>query len=350
MSQRLTVPPIYSPFEPAIHPSHAVIDQQTSAWAEKFGIGSEDLRTRLVTHEIGAFAARILPDGREEVVGILSDFVMWLFGVDDGCCEEGIAGADPHDLVPVLSRLIRVAQNPEAPMLPDDPLARGMRDLRGRIAAHATAAQATRWVDGLREYFLSLVWEAAHRSRGTMPALADYTMMRLYDGAASIISPVLEFAYGYELAQNDRDAHTVRALAEMAYFVISWDNDIFSFHKESRADRFVLNVIKVLEHEYGITPQQAMSVAISQRDRVLWLFLRLRERLLTSAGPELRTYLLSLGTFIRATQDWSISSRRYTTPDDPANLPTNFADTPTDTSNEPLPISPIAWWWGLLPD
>lgn len=348
MSQRLTVPPIYSPFEPAIHPSHADIDKRTSDWAERFDIGSEDLRTRLVTHEIGTFAARILPDGREEVVGILSDFVMWLFGVDDGCCEEGIAGADPHDLVPVLSRLIRVAQNPETPMLPDDPLAEGMRDLRARIAVHATAAQATRWVDGLREYFLSLVWEAAHRSRGTIPSLADYTMMRLYDGAASIISPVLEFAYGYELAQNDRDARAVRALAEMAYFVISWDNDIFSFHKESRADRYVLNVIKVLEHEYGLTTQQAMSTAISQRDRVLWLFLRLRELLLPSATPELRTYLLSLGTFIRATQDWSISSRRYTTPDDPADLPTDFADTPTDSSDEPLPISPIAWWWGLV--
>lgn len=349
MTQRLAVPPIYSPFEPAIHPRHAAIDKQTSEWADKFGIGSEELRTRLVTHEIGAFAARILPDAPQEIVGILSDFVMWLFGVDDGCCEEGIAGADPHDLVPVLSRLIRVAQNPETPFLADDPLAQGVRDLRNRIAVHATPAQATRWVDGLREYFLSLVWEAAHRSRGTVPALSDYTMMRLYDGAASVVAPILEFAYGYELAQNDRDATVVRALAEMSYLVISWDNDIFSFHKESRSDKYVLNVIRVLEQEYRLTRGQALSVAISQRDRVLWLFLRVREHMLATAGPELRAYLLSLGTFIRATQDWCITSRRYTTPEDPADLPSVFCDTPTDTSSEPLPIPPISWWWDLVP-
>ncbi|NUU21199.1 MAG: terpene synthase [Streptomycetaceae bacterium] len=349
MTQRLAVPPIYSPFEPAIHPRYAAIDKQTSEWADKFAIGSEELRTRLVTHEIGVLAARVLPDAQPEIVGILSDFLLWLFGVDDGCCEEGVTGTDPHDLVPVLSRLIRVAQNPETPMLPDDSLAQGVRDLRGRLALYATPAQTGRWIDGLREYFLALVWEAAHRSRGTIPTLGDYTMMRMGSGADSTAAPMLECAYGYELQQNDRDATAVRALGEMAYFVIAWDNDIFSFHKENRSDKYVINIVQVLEHEYCLTSAEALALAIAQRDRVLCLFVRVREQLLRTAAPELSRYLASLGTYIRAAQDWSLSSRRYTTPDDPADLPIDFTDTPTDDSSDPLPIPPISWWWGLLP-
>jgi hypothetical protein len=346
----LLVPPVYSPIPPAIHPRHQAVDEKNAAWAHAFGIGSTELRDKLVASEIGTFAARILPEGDEEVVRLLADFILWLFGVDDGHCEEGELGAAPGLLAGELSRLLRIAQNPEAPMLRRDPLAHGLRDLSRRMAHHGTPAQVTRWVDALREYFLSVVWEAGYRSRATVPDLNDYTLMRLYDGATSVVLPLLEMAHGYELHPGERDHRSVRAAAEMAYFVITWDNDLFSYHKESRAGQYYLNVLRVLEHERGLTPQEALRTAVAQRDRVMVLFERLCDHLtFTTASPQLRQYLRSLGNFIRGAQDWGISSHRYTTPDDPAQLPSTFLDTPTDDSSEPLDIPCIAWWWDLLP-
>ncbi len=347
--QLTTVPPIFTPFPAAIHPRHEDINHRTAVWAAMFDIGSPELRRQLVTHEIGTFAARILPEGRPEVIEILSDFVLWLFGVDDGHCEEGELSTRPGQLLGTLSRLLRVAQNPEAPMLLDDSLAAGLRDLRRRISEHGTAGQVARWVDALREYFLSVVWEAEHRSQETVPDLNDYTLMRIYDGATSVVLPLLEMGHGYELQPHERDHTRVRAAAEMAYFVICWDNDLFSYHKESRTGRYFLNVIRVLEHSYAMPPDQALSVAVGQRDRVLCLFVRLCGELRTHGSPQLRQYLSSLEAFIRGAQDWGISSLRYTTPDDPADLPTAFRDTPTDDSREPLDIPAIAWWWDLLP-
>lgn len=349
MTQRLTVPSLYSPFTPAIHPQHAVIDRSTAGWAEKFDIGSPELRSRLVTHEIGTFASRILPEGNEDVVGILSDLVLWLFGVDDGHCEEGELGGEPGDLVAELSRLTWVAQNPDAPMMHNDPLAEGVRDLRRRISVHASPSQVVCWVNALREYFMSVVWEAAHRRSGTVPSLNDYTLKRLYTGAANVVLPMMEFGYGYELRPEERNDVRVRALAEMTYFIIGWDNDIFSFHKESRGGHYYLNVLKVLQHEYGISAEEALHTAIAQRDRVTTLFLAVRDQVTPTAGPELRQYVDSFASCIRATQDWCVSSVRYTTPDDPAGLPFTFHDRPTDTSREPLPIPAVAWWWDLLP-
>jgi hypothetical protein len=345
----LRIPPIYSPIPPAIHPRHAAIDARTRAWAQKWKIGSEELRNRLVEHDIGTFAARILPEGDEEIVSILADFVLWLFGVDDGHCEEGELGRRPDELAAMLLRLLRVAQNPEVPMLIDDPLANGLRDLQRRISRRATAGQAARWVDALREYFFSVVWEAGHRSARTVPDQNDYTLMRLYSGATSVVLPLLEMGHGYELQPHERDHTRVRAAAEMAFFIITWDNDIFSHHKESRGADYYLNVLRVLEQEYALTSDQALAEAINQRDRVMCLFTRLYEELRTQASPQLRQYLRSLASFIRGAQDWGISSLRYTTPDDPAQLPTTFHDMPTDSSHEPLPIPAISWWWDLFP-
>ncbi|MFJ8648638.1 selina-4(15),7(11)-diene synthase [Streptomyces sp. NPDC093546] len=349
MGPGLIVPPIYSPIPPAIHPRHAQIDVQTAAWAETFRIGSEELRGRLVRQDIGTFSARILPEGREEVVSLLADFVLWLFGVDDGHCEEGELGHRPGELAGLLHRLLRVAQNPEAPMLQDDPLAAGLRDLRLRVSRYGTSGQTARWVDALREYFFSVVWEASHRRAGTVPDLNDYTLMRLYDGATSVVLPLLEMGHGYELQPHERDRTAVRAAAEMASFIITWDNDIFSYHKEKAGSGYYLNVLRVLEEHDGLTPEQAMTTAIAQRDRVMCLYLRLTEYLSDQGSPQLRQYLASLAHFIRGSQDWGISSVRYTTPDDPANMPSMFTSVPTDRSTEPLDIPSVAWWWSLLP-
>ncbi|WP_432250952.1 selina-4(15),7(11)-diene synthase [Streptomyces sanyensis] len=348
MDPELTIPPIYTPVAPAIHPRHADIDVQTAAWAETFRIGSEELRAKLVVQDIGTFSARILPEGREEVVSLLADFVLWLFGVDDGHCEEGELGHRPGDLAGLLHRLIRVAQNPEAPMMLDDPLAAGLRDLRLRVDRYGTPGQTARWVDALREYFFSVVWEAAHRRAGTVPDLNDYTLMRLYDGATSVVLPMLEMAHGYELQPHERDRTAVRAAAEMASFVITWDNDIFSHHKERRGPGYYLNALRVLEQQ-GMSTRQALDTAIAQRDRVMCLYVRLAEQLAREGSPQLRRYLASLSHFIRGAQDWGITSVRYTTPDDPADLPPVFSDTPTDGRHEPLGIPAVDWWWTLVP-
>ncbi len=345
----MRVPPLFSPIPAAIHPRHAEIDVQTAAWANAYGIGSAELRARLVQQSIGTFAARILPGGHEDVVRLLADFVMWLFAVDDGHCEEGDLGRHPGELAGHLHRLLRVAQNPEAPLLLEDPLAAGLRDLRTRVNRFGTPGQAARWIAALREYFFSVVWEASHRSSETVPSLTDYTLMRLYDGATSVVFPILEMAHGYELQPHERDCAAVRAAEEMASFVITWDNDILSHHKERSGTGYYLNVLRVLKKETGTDSAGAMAAAIAQRDRVLLLFLRLAGEVAVWGSPQLRNYMQHLRSFIRGSQDWGISSIRYTTPDNPADLPTAFRSTPTDDNPEPLEIAAVSWWWDLVP-
>jgi hypothetical protein len=345
--QTLAIPPLYSPFSATIHPRHDRIQARSAEWSEQWCIGSADLRAKLVQHDIGTFAARVLPEGDEEVAQILAEFIVWLFGVDDGMCEEGAIGHHPGGLSASLSRLLRIAQEPRAAILPGDPLAEGLRDLSGRLAKHATSAQLARWVTGIREYFLSLVWEAHHRSQGTMPSLNDYALIRLYNGAASAAEPFLEIGNGYELTSAERHHPAIRILIEMAFFIIGWDNDIFSFHKESRGSSFYLNAVRVVQATARVPLAEALRQVIAQRDRTMCHFLRVRDRCTADLTLRQHKYLKDLESFIRGNQDWGISSARYLNPADPANLPARFTSDPIDDKAEPLGLPTLDSWWQL---
>ena len=345
---RVSIPPLYSPFAAAIYPGHDAIEGEAQEWARRY-IPSADLGERLVQQDIGRFASRILPDGNPEVIALLAKYIVWLFGVDDGYCEESALGESPGELGVALSQLVYVAQNPQANLLADDLLAAGLRDVQNELSRHATDTQKARWVDALREYILSVGSEAHYRSTEEIPDLDAYTVMRLYDGATTAVLPFLEI--GCELRPDERDRDDIRALTQMASLIITWDNDILSYHKESRGDRYYLNALRILEHQRGLTPADAMSAVIQQRDRVLNLFIAVSDESSRQASPQLRRYLRGLGNFIRAGQDWGISSLRYTTPHDPAHLPTHFSDTAVhDESLECVDIQAIAWWWKFLPD
>ncbi|MER5862833.1 selina-4(15),7(11)-diene synthase [Kitasatospora sp. NPDC002040] len=348
LQQNLAIPELYSPFPSGIHPRHRSVQERSTAWALRHRIGSDRLRSHLVRQDMGTFAARVLPDGNEEVVQVLGEFIIWLFGVDDGICEDGPLGHDPGALSASLSRLLRVAQDPDLPLLPGDPLAEGLRDLQRRLSAHVRPSQLARWIDGTREYFLSLIWEAHHRSHQSLPDLSDYALIRLYNGAATAVEPFLEMAGGYELSPAERHHPTVKALTEMCLFVIGWDNDILSFHKESRTPQYCMNAVRVVQATDGAPASQALSQVIAQRDRVIVNFLRLRDTHDGELTTTQRRYVQDLGTFIRAAQDWALTSQRYTTPSDPAPLPSAFTHHPTDDSSQPLPIATVQGWWREL--
>jgi Terpene synthase family 2, C-terminal metal binding len=197
--QKLSVPPIYSPFPAAIHPRHDRIQARSVEWSQRWCIGSAELRAKLVQHDIGTFAARVLPGGDEEVAQIL--------------------------------------------------------------------------------------------------------------------------------------------------VIIGWDNDIFSFHKESRSSSFYLNAVSIVQARTGAPLAEALEQVVAQRDRTMCHFLRVRDRCTVDLTLRQHKYLKNLESFIRGNQDWAISSARYLNPADPANLPSGFTSDPIDDKAEPLGLPTLDCWW-----
>ncbi|GAA0465555.1 hypothetical protein ABZ951_13850 [Streptomyces sp. NPDC046215] len=339
--------PFYCPVPPAVHPRLREIDNASVDWMLDQELDtSPHQRQRLTRCDFGGLTARTMPYGQAGPLTVVAKLHSVLFSFDDAVCDE--SGATAHGLARATSRIMRVLEAP-VPSWPDDsPHAAALRGVRRELAAHATPRQLRRWTEGMRVYLSSLVWEAACRRDRALPSVNDYTAMWMRAIGMAPSTALMDIAGGYELHDRDLDRPEVKALTEMTWTLVAWDNDFYSRNKEIQRAGDNLNLIDVLAAERGWEPARAQEEAMAMRDRVMTLFLRLREQLWPRAGVELRCYLVALGHFVRGHLDWASRCARYVDPYDPARPVQWWKPLPADDSPEPVPIPAIAWWWGQL--
>ncbi len=359
---RMEVPSFYCPFPYAISPEAAEVDRRTVQWMDDFGMHrGRTQRDYLATQKVGYFASLTMPHGSGEGLQIASDQLFWLFTFDDMYCDEREGEASLDELVQLLGKLARILEAPTAEMLPGNPWADGLRDLRRRLDLYATPVQTARWVEELRKYLFGLIWEAVNRSAGRIPRINDYVAMWLNVTATAPSLMFIDISSGYEVSAEEMSTPRVRALTEMANALVGWDNDIISFNKEAfRKERYgyaeLQNLVSVLAHQNDCSIADALTTAVAMRDRVMSLFLRLSEEVKNEAGTELHRYVHGLGEWVRGYLEWSMITDRYGDPRNPGDalapqripMPRTWKDDPTDDSLEPLPVTAIGWWWDQL--
>ncbi|MBV9025393.1 MAG: terpene synthase [Streptomycetaceae bacterium] len=281
----------------------------------------------------------------------MAKFHAVLFSLDDSQCDE--VAATPGDLARTTSSLLRALEGGDDSD-DDTPHAAAMRKLRAEIKEHASPNQLRRWAEAMRTYAYGLVWEAEYRQASSLPSLNDYIAMWMRAIGMAPSTALIDVTAGYEVPDRDLERPAVRALTEMTWTLVSWDNDFYSRNKEISRAGDNLNLIDVLARERGCDPAEALAEAVAMRDRVMVHFLRLRHRVaVQGARSELHCYLNGLGNFIRGHLDWASRCARYSAPSvAPVAAPMSPADWwkefPADDSQEPLPIPAIAWWWGPL--
>ncbi|MGH4034016.1 terpene synthase family protein [Actinomycetota bacterium Odt1-20B] len=179
---------------------------------------------------------------------------------------------------------------------------------------------------------------------GNCPDVDTYLMIRRGSIGMEPLTSLNDIADGYVLAPDIYHSPLVRALRELCWTLIICDNDLYSYNKESARHTTYFNYINCIAEEQGIRPQQALPHAIALRDRMMCLFLALRDQAISRATSDTRRYLVSLGLWLRANIDWATSSHRYYC-DAPEDL---YTDRPVDDRLEPPDLPSTTWWWQLL--
>ncbi|MBB5122549.1 hypothetical protein GO002_25985 [Streptomyces eurocidicus] len=339
--------PFYCPIPPAAHPRVREIDDASVDWMLQQDLDtSSHQRQRLIRCDFGGLTARTMPYGQVRPLTVVAKLHSVLFSLDDALCDE--AGATAHGLAHTTSRIMRVLEAP-TPDWPDDtPHAAALRAIRLELAEHATAGQLRHWTEGMRTYMSGLVWEAACRRDRALPSVNDYAAMWMRAIGMAPSTALMDIAGGYELRDQDLDRPEIRAMTEMTWTLVAWDNDFYSRNKEIQRAGDNLNLIDVLAQERDCPPARAQEEAMAMRDRVMTLFLRLREQLWPRSGVELRCYLVALGQFVRGHLDWASACARYADPYGTAEPARWWKPAPADDSLEPLPLPAVAWWWDQL--
>ncbi|MEU3183349.1 hypothetical protein ABZ707_03920 [Streptomyces sp. NPDC006923] len=346
--QQLPAVPFYCPVPPARHPSAEVLNDRTVHWMLGQHLDTEEhQRKRLALCDFGGLAASTMPYGPLDTLTVVSKFYAVLFSLDDGVCDE--TGATPELLAQETSRIMRAMEAPTARSTGDSPHTAALRGLRLELERLASPRQLRRLTDAMRVYTSGLVWEASWRRDPKLPSLDDYVTLWMRAIGMSPFTALIEVAGGFSVPDEDLEDPRVRALTEMVWTLVSWDNDLYSRNKELERAGDDLNLIDVLCQELGCDPHHALIRAVAMRDRVMVLFDRLATQVAKDADDDLRRYVEGLGQFIRGHLDWAADCPRYAVASAPRVAPGGWwKQRPADDSAEPLPIPTISWWWDQL--
>ncbi|MDX3538858.1 hypothetical protein PV721_31885 [Streptomyces sp. MB09-01] len=358
------LPAFYCPLErDLVHPEAKQVEARAVEWLDAFGVYPDPVERAwgLATHSAD-FSCRIIPDGDVEALLLFTEWNYWANAVDDwqdsGSDEVGTGAVVEHGV-----RLLRTLEDPGASVLPDGPMTRALLDLVGRTHAMLTPYELRRFVEGTRDWLLGAAWRAARAEAGTMPGLNDFVSMGPLANGTRFSLTWSDVARGDRLPAEVLCSPALTALTDAAGFVVSADNDLFSYDKDDHLEPREVNLVNVLAHQENCSPAAAVPLAVALRDRVMVLFTRLRAQLENGPdrpdGPngELRRHLAALGHYVAGCIAWQSRAPRYASPRNRHELPlveagfeVRFADAPGYAGIGPPEVPALASWWRQVRD
>ncbi|MFE0662857.1 hypothetical protein ACFW2C_08345 [Streptomyces sp. NPDC058875] len=336
------------------------MESRAVEWLDAFGIYPDPIERAwgLATHSAD-FSCRIIPDGDVEAVLLFTQWNYWANAVDDwqdsGSDEVGTAAVVEHGV-----RLLRTVEDPGASVLPDGPMTRALLDLVHRTHAMLGPGELRRFAEGTRDWLLGAAWRASRTEAGSMPGLNDFVAMGPLANGTRFSLTWSEVARGGGLPADVLCSPALTALTDAAGFVVSADNDLFSYDKDDHLEPREINLVNVLAHQESCSPAEAVPLAVGLRDRVMALFTGVRARLEDDAGDEdvaLRRHLAGLGHYVAGSIAWQARAPRYASPRNRYELPLGeagfmirYAERPSASDTEPPDLPALASWWRHLRD
>jgi hypothetical protein len=336
---------LYCPIPLAQHPNATAVQDRAFDRMERFrlfGDGAIPRENALAT-ESARVTGSMLPDAPDDRLLLYVTYMYWGFMVDD-LLDNGTPRQRSQRFRELAPRLMRVLESPLARVGNDPPPVALFGDIYRRIREFATPAQARLWADAFQAWLLGVALELDDSRRASLPSLDEYLFLKLYIGAVRTVTITVELCGGGgELPVDERESPQVKALTQAAGVLMNLYTDLFSHGKES-ADAY--NIVNVLIRDTGGDIAAARREAVRLCDRIMVLFLTLREQTAPEVGLPTRTYLDNLATTLSAALQWSDTTARFAGGADRPRLVR--ADSPACAELTAPPCPSISWWWDQL--
>ncbi|SFC40613.1 terpene synthase family protein [Streptomyces aidingensis] len=356
-----TPPPFWCPIEPAdppVHPDAPGIERRAREWVINSGIVRDEtaLAWNLATRCTDV-SCRVIPEGDAEKAFLFTIWNHWACALDDAVDDGPAATTTGAAVIDIAARVCRALELPGSGMLgPDHPFAPALQDLVHRTRAVLTPVQLHRVAHGLRDWLWGTAWLVSAQERGVLPAIGDYAAMRPSAIGTRFSLAWGELAPGIAVPAEELYSPPVQAVTDAAAFVFGCDNDLCSWGKDQGTERTYPSLLTILARDAGCSPEEAVPAAVALRDRVMTLYLRLRDRIARDAGPDLRRYLRVTDHYLVGCLHWMDAAPRFASPAGRHPLPVagarlgiTWRDTPADDTLEPPPgLEQVAWWWRQL--
>jgi Terpene synthase family 2, C-terminal metal binding len=297
---------------PELNPHVEAATRHLNEWVvEHRLIGRDSARDRFYQADFGWFAAVTYPTANEADLGLIADWLAWLFFLDDHL-DDGVLGRDP-DRAGVFRRtsidmLNGLRPDPSAPSI-----VTSLDDLWQRTLPAATPTWRQRFTEHVLAGGVSACWEANNRVRGTVPSEPDYVMHRRNTGAIYMCMDLIDIAEHIDVPAQMYDNEAFAKALEAACDVVCWTNDLYSLDKETSLGEYH-NLVTIIQHNRGLEQAEAIGVTadlITERLGEYLDYEPLVRRECVGWTAEVEAYLAGMRSWMRGNLDWSANTRRY---------------------------------------
>lgn len=313
----LSLGDVHLPYPERKNPHLFIASRATKRLAQSAGILSKPLEPYF--DEFVDLAAQFYPDATEEglVQGAL--LVSWLFFLDDTYDRDAAFASDVGAVKTLMEQTLGILSGQPLPEAPT-PLHRYTLAFREQLKGSSPRWLA-RFLESVRSYLFQGSLEAVESWQGVrFPSIEQYITRRIQDSGVLPCLDLVELVSGHGLAEPLFRHPALQRMRHLCARVIAHENDIVSYENEVVRRDKPNNLVRLMMHHQQLTFAEAVSATVELIHGDVKRFERLGRWLLLrhpEAAVPLGAYVKGMQAQMRGNHDWSLVSRRYSSPTSP---------------------------------
>ncbi|KAL4267704.1 Alpha-muurolene synthase [Pleurotus pulmonarius] len=301
------------------HPQGDEIALQSVTWLDSMCPDlSPKARKALWGLQAGELTAYCYPDSTAERLRVVSDFMNYLFHLDN--ISDGMMTRETDVLADSVMNALWYPEeykptHAKGKVQPAEELNAGKiaRDYWSRCITDAGPGVQARFKESLELFFEAVNVQARARDAGEVQDLESYIDVRRDTSGCKPVFDLIEYAMGFDLPEEVVTNPIIKALNQGTNDLVTWSNDIFSYNVEqSRGDTH--NMIVILMTYHGHTLQSAVDYVGNLCSKTIDTFIENRTKV-PSWGAEIdamaQAYVQGLQDWITGSLHWSFMTHRY---------------------------------------
>ncbi|MCW3465275.1 terpene synthase family protein [Chitinophaga nivalis] len=258
------IPGLTYPFHDLRNSKAEAIEQESQKWLSKDYVVMPDEFNRKTqnykyhhTH-VGYMAARMYPFASFEKLKPITRFLLWGL-INDDLYENSPVNEIQNVRDRSIATLRGFSLQPR-----DNSLLMQLKVQREEMLNHMPMYWMNRYINSIDKGFEGMQLEAYYKSNMIFPTIEDYVTIR---EKAVLVYPLIdlcELQAGHALPDRIFYHPVIQHLASLVCKIIAFANDYFSVEKEREKD--VMNIVLILEHQFGLSTTDAYLKAISMHD------------------------------------------------------------------------------------
>lgn len=309
--QMYTIPILYCPFTPFVHPLLNEIEEHTNQWILDFRL--TETYEKFVQYKkcrFASFIARSFPVGDFIDICAWADFNTLLFLVDDKFDEQDLI-KDKKSFMRFEKDFMEVLeQNKRCTIEKDGSILAAASDFWNRMLLRSSASWQRKFIGCIQQMFAGLYWQFENILKGTDPNFDEYLEIRQYLGAAHLSTDSLEVTGKIFLPDEVYENPLVNKLTVICRNTVCFANDLFSLGKETEESQNAgdFNLVTLMKRKHNLTMEGAIEATAQFHDRLVRDFIDISRQVFIyddNTNKMLKQYIQALQCQMIANIEWS---------------------------------------------